>query len=180
MGSGTYTFSTPKKGNYDHLIEIKAAGYIDRSLRCTNASPCNSTQYLPLTPDPVYTSTTQSDWLNKDITLNVKQGRTEEEAWKIIVITILDKFDVLDANDGKSGYLRTSWVGTNFSNNTIRVRLIVKLSTTDPLVYKFKFVSEESGMYGTSFNADNLFRPYERIQKKYDGFLDELMTKLRN
>ncbi len=26
MGSGTYTFSTPKKGNYDHLIEIKAAG----------------------------------------------------------------------------------------------------------------------------------------------------------
>jgi len=180
MGSGTYTFSTPKKGSYDHLIEIKAPGYIDRSLRCTNASPCNSTQYLPLTPDPVYTSTTQSDWLNKDITLNVKQGRTEEEAWKIIVITILDKFDVLDANDGKSGYLRTSWVGTNFSNNTIRVRLIVKLSTTDPLVYKFKFVSEESGMYGTSFNADNLFRPYERIQKKYDGFLDELMTKLRN
>ena len=180
VGTKSYVLKVPKKGgNTPYSVEVNAPGFLSQSFSVTPNSMKNPYP-IELFPDPLYNSTTQSDILNKDNTLNVKSGRTKEEAWKIVVATILDRFDVLEVNDERSGYLRTSWVGTTFSSNTIRVRVIVKLSTEDPLVYKFKFISEESGKGGTAFSADELYQPYNRMQKKYDGFLDELMTKLRN
>lgn len=179
VGVGAYTLNVPKRGA-TFTIEVNAPGYLSQTRFYASGGSFSKTAYFQLQPDPLYTSTTQSDILNRDNTLNTKSGRTKEEAWKIIVSTVLDKFDVLEVNDERSGYLRTSWVGTNFSSNTIRVRVIVKLHTEDPLVYKIKFISEESGKNGTAFNADELYKPYNRMQKKYDGFMDELMTKLRN
>ena len=180
VGSKSYILTIPKKGGgIQYNLEVSAPGFLSQSFSVTGNTMQNPFK-IELNPDPLFTSTTQSDILNKDNTLNVKAGRTKEDAWKTIVSTILDKFDVLEVNDEKSGYLRTSWVGTTFSTNTIRVRVVVKLSNEDPLVYKFKFISEESEKGGTPFNADELYQPYNRMQKKYDGFLDELMTKLRN
>jgi hypothetical protein len=66
------------------------------------------------------------------------------------------------------------------SNNTIRTRVIVKQSSDDPIAYKIKFVSEESGKAGTPFGADELYRPFPRILKQYDGMIEELSTKLAN
>jgi hypothetical protein len=99
-----------------------------------------------------------------------------------VVQTVLGKFDVLESSDEKAGYLRTAWVGVVFaaSNNTIRTRVIVKLASDDPLAYKIKFVSEESGKAGTPFSADELYRPFPRILKQYDGMVDELTTRLAN
>lgn len=96
------------------------------------------------------------------------------------VTTILSKFDVLENNDEKLGYLRTSWVGVTFKTNTVRMRVIIKQSSEDPLSYKIKFVSEYSGRAGTAFNADEQYRSFDRILKKYDGFLEEMSTKLKN
>jgi len=87
---------------------------------------------------------------------------------------------VLENSDEKAGYLRTSWVGMSFKSNTIRIRFIVKQSSDAPLVYRVKFVSEASGKSATPYNADEQYRPFNRILKKYDGFLDELTTKLKN
>ena len=69
--------------------------------------------------------------------------------------TVLGKFDVLEMNDEKSGYLRTAWVG------------------------KIKFISEASDSPRTPHTADEQFDPIGRILKTYDGFLDELITKLK-
>ena len=112
--------------------------------------------------------------------LNVKPDRTKDEAWKIIVATILGKFDVLEMNDEKSGYLRTAWVGKNFAANTVRMRVNVKQATDAPLTYKIKFISEASGSPRTPYSADEQFDAIGRILKTYDGFLDELITKLKN
>ena len=60
------------------------------------------------------------------------------------------------------------------------MRVIIKLSTDDPLSYKIKFISEYSGKSGSAFNADEQYHPFNRILKKYDGFLEELSTKLKN
>ena len=60
------------------------------------------------------------------------------------------------------------------------MRVIVKMSTESPLSYKIKFVSENSGRSGTPFSADEQFAAFGRILKTYDGFLDEITTKLKN
>ena len=181
MGSGNLQVSVP----YGECItvEVKEDGYIpevrDYCKKKGLGLPPKS-DYFKLQVDESYTSTIQSDIANKELVLNVKPGRTKEEAWKIIVSTILGKFDVLEMNDEKSGYLRTSWVGKIFKANTVRMRVIIKQSTDEPLSYKIKFISEYSGRSGTPFSADEQFAAFERILKTYDGFLDEITTKLKN
>ena len=181
MGSGNLQVSVPFGECV--TVEVKEDGYIpeirDYCKKKGQGAPPKS-DYFKLQVDESYTSTIQSDIANKELVLNVKQDRTKEEAWKIIVSTILGKFDVLEMNDEKSGYLRTSWVGKIFKANTVRMRVIIKQSTDDPLSYKIKFISEYSGRSGTPFSADEQFAAFERILKTYDGFLDEITTKLKN
>lgn len=181
MGAGQLIVTVP--GNECVTVQIVEEGYIQETRtyckkRGVSAPP--KTDYFQLQPDESYTSSLQSDIANNEIVLNVKNDRTKSEAWKIIVTTILSKFDVLENNDEKLGYLRTSWVGATFKANTVRMRVIIKQSSEDPLAYKIKFVSENSGRSGTAFSADEQFRSFDRILKKYDGFLEELSTKLKN
>jgi PEGA domain len=182
-GTGSVTVTVPK--NDCVRVEVKLEGYIQETRTyCSKkgmSNPPNS-DYIQLQPDESYTSSIQSDVANNEILLSVKRGKSREEAWKLIVATVLSKFDVLENNDEKSGYLRTAWVGQTFlkGNNTIRTRVIIKLSSEDPLAFKIKFISEESRRAGTPFSADEQYSPFGRILKKYDGFIDELTTKLAN
>lgn len=181
MGSGKLIVTIPSKECV--TVEIKEEGFIGEVrtyCRKKGVSDPPKSDYFQLQPDESYTSSLQSDIANNEIVLNVKPGRTKDEAWRIVVATVLGKFDVLENNDEKSGYLRTSWVGTTFKTNTVRMRVIVKMANEDPLSYKIKFISENSGRSGTAFNADEQYHPFNRILKKYDGFLEELSTKLKN
>jgi len=181
MGAGQLIVTVPS--NECVTVEIKEEGFIPEIrtyCKKRGVSPPPKTDYFQLQPDESYTSSLQSDIANNEIVLNVKTGRDKTEAWKIIVTTILSKFDVLENNDEKLGYLRTSWVGVTFKTNTVRMRVIVKQANEDPLSYKIKFVSEYSGRAGTAFNADEQYRSFDRILKKYDGFLEEMSTKLKN
>lgn len=181
MGSGSLPVSVPSGECV--TVEIKEDGFIpeirDYCKKKGISMPPKS-DYFKLIPDESYTSSVQSDIANNEILLNVKDGRSKEDAWKTIVSSILGKFDVLEMNDEKSGYLRTSWIGVTFKANTVRMRVIVKMSSENPLAFKIKFVSEMSGRAGTPFSADEQYQPFGRILKKYDGFLEELMTKLKN
>lgn len=182
-GTGSVVVTVPK---HDCVkVEVKLEGYIQETRTYCDkkgmSAPPNS-DYIQLQADESYTSSIQSDVANNEILLSVKKGKSREDAWKLIVQTVLSKFDVLENNDEKSGYLRTAWVGQTFlrGNNTIRTRVIIKLSSEDPLAFKIKFISEESRRAGTSFSADEQYAPFGRILKKYDGFIDELTTKLAN
>lgn len=181
MGAGQLVVTVPSKECV--TVEIREEGYIPEVrtyCKKRGVSPPPKSDYFQLQPDESYTSSIQSDIANNEILLNVKTGRTKEEAWKTIVSTVLGRFDILENNDEKSGYLRTSWIGQTFKTNTVRMRVIIKLSSEDPLAYKIKFISEYSGRAGTPFNADEQFHPFNRILKKYDGFLEEMTTKLKN
>lgn len=181
MGAGALSVTVPKDECV--TVEIKEEGYLPTTrnyCKRKGVSAPPKSDYLKLDVDESYTSSVQVDNANIDISLGVKRDRIKEDAWKVIVSTILGKFDVLEMNDEKAGYLRTSWIGVNFKGNTVRMRVIVKQASEEPLSYKIKFVSEHSGKSGTAFNADEQYQPFGRVLKKYDGFLDELMTKLKN
>lgn len=168
-------------------VEVRLEGYVEQSFTWCNkpgtagAIPPKS-QYVKLTEDATYTSSVLSDIANTDIVLTAKKGRSQEDAWKSVLQTVLGKFDALENNDEKAGYLRTAWVGVVFAsgNNTVRSRVVVKQISDDPITYKFKLVSEQSGAAGTPFGADELYRPFPRILKQYDGMIEELTAKLSN
>lgn len=181
MGTGKIEIKISK--NDCITVEVKQEGYIGESRTyCVKKGMADppSTDYIQLQEDESYTSSIESNIANTEIQINVNAGRSREDAWKQVIGTVLDKFDVLENSDEKAGYIRTSWVGMSFKANTVRIRLIVKQASEKPLVYKVKFVSEASGRSSTPYNADEQFRPYNRILKKYDGFLDELITRLKN
>jgi hypothetical protein len=181
MGTGKVEIKIAK--NDCVTVEVKQEGFIGESRTyCVKKGMADppSTDYIQLPEDESYTSSIESNIANTEIQVNVNANKSREDAWKQVVSTVLDKFDVLENSDEKAGYLRTSWVGMSFKANTVRIRFIVKQSSEKPLVYKVKFVSEASGRSSTAYNADEQFRPYNRILKKYDGFLDELVTRLKN
>ena len=164
-------------------VEVKMEGYVQETRTyCDKKGVTDppSSDYIQLQEDESYTSSIESNIANTEVQINVKSSKSKEEAWKEILNTVLGKFDVLENSDEKAGYLRTSWVGMSFRSNTIRIRFIVKQSSDAPLSYRVKFVSEASGKSGTPYNADEQYKPFNRILKKYDGFLDELMTRLKN
>ena len=164
-------------------VEVKLEGYIQETRTYCDKKGVTeppSSDYVQLQEDESYTSSIESNIANTEIQINVNRAKSKEDAWKDIIGVVLEKFDVLENSDEKAGYLRTSWVGMSFKSNTIRIRFIVKQSSESPLVYRVKFVSEASGRSATPYNADEQYRPFNRILKKYDGFLDELTTKLKN
>ena len=182
-GTGKVVVTVPKGSCV--TVEVRLEGYIQETRNfCYQAGMTRppKSEYVKLQPDESYTSSVQSNIANNEILLSVNKGKSREDAWKTVVQTVLTKFDVLESNDEKAGYLRTAWVGAVFpaSNNTIRTRVIVKLASDDPLAYKIKFISEESGKAATPFGADELYRPFPRILKQYDGMIEELSTRLAN
>jgi hypothetical protein len=181
MGTGKVVVKVAK--NACVTVEVKMEGFIQETRTYCDRKGITdppSSDYVQLQEDESYTSSIESNIANTEVQINVNPSKTKEEAWKEIVSVVLEKFDVLENSDEKSGYLRTSWVGMSFKSNTIRIRFIVKQSSESPLVYRAKFVSEASGKSATAYNADEQYRPFNRILKKYDGFLDELTTKLKN
>jgi len=164
-------------------VEVKLDGFLPETrFYCDKKGMSDppSSEYVQLKEDESFTASLASDFANNEVQLNVNPAKTKEDAWKIIVATVLEKFDVLENSDEKSGYLRTSWVGTSVKTNTIRTRFIVKLSSESPLTFRVKFVSEQSGRPSTPYSADEQYKPFNRIVKQYDGFVDELITKLKN
>jgi hypothetical protein len=179
IGSGTIQLEVLY--NECITVAVKEEGYITETrtyCKKNGQGQPPKSDYFKLQPDDSYTASIQSDIANNEIVLNIKQGRSKEEAWKIIVASISAKFAILERNDEKAGYLRTSWIGVNFSANTVRTRLIIKRSADEKLSYKVKFVSEYSGKAGTSFSADEEFTAFNRILKKYEGLVEEMTKKL--
>ena len=181
MGSGSLEVTIPS--NQCVTVQVTEDGFLSEErtyCKKRGVTPPPKNDYIQLDVDDSYTSSIQSEFANIDITLGIKKDRTRDEAWRIIVSTILGRFDILEMNDEKSGYLRTNWIGVTYKRNTVRMRVIVKQTGDEPLQYKMKFITEISGRSGTPFTADEQFAPFGRILKKYDGFLEEMQTKLKN
>ncbi len=181
MGTGKVQVSVPK--NECLTIEIKLEGYISETRTFCNKKGSKEppkNEYIQMQTDEVITSSMPVDDANNETRIWVKTTKTREEAWKQVLSIVLSKFDVVESNDEKAGYLRTAWAGTPFKNNTLRVRLIIKQVTDDPLVYIIKLTTEESGKPGTPYNADEQYRPFKRLLKRYDGFIEEMTARLQN
>lgn len=160
-------------------IKIQKVGFLTETITFCNKSnyaPPPRTYYVEMKKDDAYDATEASDMANIDI--EIKTNKPEADAWKLISQIITSYFDVIEVTDRNTGYLRTSWVIQTFKQNTIRTRMIVKLGGSDPLSYKVKLISEQSGMPQTSVKSDELFKEWDRVLRKYKEIINEIQTRL--
>jgi len=160
-------------------LKIEKVGFLTEHITFCykpNIAPPPKTYYVEMKKDDAYDATEATDMANIDI--EIKTNKPELEAWKLISQIITSYFDVIEVTDRETGYLRTSWVVQTFKQNTIRTRIIVKLGSSDPLTYKVKLVSEQSGQPQTSVKSDELFKEWDRILRKYKEVVNEIQTRL--
>lgn len=177
MGNGQVDIVVLK--NSCVTVNVQKVGYLVEVVTFCNkkSSPTPpKTHYVKMTRDDAYDASIQTDIANVDIRLKAVQD--EQQTWKRISQIVMSYFDVIEVTDRETGYLRTSWIVQSFNQNTVRTRVIVKLGSTNPLVYKVKLVSESSGRPGTSVKSDELFKEWDRVLRKYQGVIDELQNRL--
>ncbi len=179
MGTGRVSVLVPK--NSCVTVEAKKVGYLTYKIsfcnKKTSATP-PKTYYIEMERDDAYDASFQTDIANVDIEVKTN-GKSEEEAWKLLSQIILSYFDVIEVTDRETGYLRTAWALKSFKQNTVRTRVIVKLARSHPLEYKVKLVSEASGHPGTSVKSDELFKEWDRVLRKYEGLISEIQSRFK-
>jgi hypothetical protein len=161
-------------------IKIMKTGFLTESLSfCDkkNAAVIPKTLYVELKRDDSYDASLKIDFANNDI--DVHTSKPEADAWRLMNQIITSQFDVIEITDKETGYLRTSWAVQSFKANTVRTRIIVKLGASDPLFYKVKLVSEQSGEPGTSPKSDEKFQEWDRVLRKYGTVINELQNRLK-
>lgn len=161
-------------------VKIVKTGFLTENLSfCDkkNAAVIPKTLYVEMKRDDSYDASLKIDFANNDI--DVHTSKPEADAWRLLNQIITSQFDVIEITDKETGYLRTSWAVQTFKANTVRTRIIVKLGATDPLYYKVKLVSEQSGESGTSPKSDEKFQEWDRVLRKYGNVITELQNRLK-
>lgn len=128
--------------------------------------------------DDAFDASVLTDIANVDIEVKVSE-MDKDKAWKLINQIVLNYIDVIEMTDKETGYLRTAWSLQTFQQNTIRTRMIVKESSSNPLVFKVKLVSEESGNTMTSVKDDHLFKEWDRVLRSYTNAFSEFQARVK-
>jgi len=161
-------------------VIVKATGYFTEKITFCNKKGMTKppkTYYLEMYKDDSFEASVQTDIANVNIELKSSLGKTK--TWKLINQIVLNYIDVIEMTDKETGYLRTSWSLKTFKHNTIRTRVIVKQSSTSPLIFKVKLVSETSGKARTSVKSDEYFKEWDRVLRTYSNIISELQARIK-
>ena len=134
--------------------------------------------FFDMKKDDSEEASVKADQANIDFEIEVNPDLSQIDAWKLVTQIVTDYFDAIEVSDKETSYLRTSWNIQSFAQNTVRTRLIIKLSKSNPLTYKVKLNSEFSGNSGTSVKADEQFKEWDRILRKYRNVISDFSTRL--
>ncbi len=181
LGSGQTPVVNVKK---DECVSVKMqkTGFLTESfLYCYNGTNLfgePKTKYVKLNDDDAYTASIVTDYANKDFEVVVSKNFTEAEAWKIVSQIVTGYFDNLEMADKATGYMKTSWQSKSFTKKAIRTRIIVKQSSSMPLKYKIKIISEYSDDPNQSVKDDDKYKKWDRVLRAYEDLITEFQTRL--
>lgn len=179
VGTGSYKLSLEKKDCYK--IKVEKPGFLKyESTVCgKKAGPePPSSVYFEMKKDDAEEASVKTDQANVDFQVEVNPDLNITDAWKLTTQIVTDYFDAIEVSDKETSYLRTAWSVQSFQQNTIRTRLIIKLSKSEPLTFKIKLNSESSGVVGSSVKADEQFRDWDRILRKYKNVISDFSNRL--
>tara|TARA_Y100000588_G_C14135234_1_gene873493 strand:+ start:36 stop:731 length:696 start_codon:yes stop_codon:yes gene_type:complete len=179
IGKGSARVIVPK----DDCVTVtaKKIGYLKEQIEFCHqkgmAKP-PKTHYFEMKNDDAFDASLQTDIANVDIEIPVN-SLSRDKAWKLINQIVLNYIDVIEMTDKETGYLRTAWSLQTFKQNTIRTRIIVKESSINPLAFKVKLISEESGEAMTSVKSDHLYKEWDRVLRSYNNTISEFQARIK-
>jgi hypothetical protein len=179
VGKGSTEVLVPKDACV--TVIVKKNGYLEERIEFCNKKGMTAppkTYYIEMKADDSYDASIQTDIANIDIAIPIND-MDKDTAWKLINQIVLNYIDVIEMTDKETGYLRTAWSLKAFMQNTIRTRLIIKESSSDPLVFKVKLISEESSLPLTSVKSDELYKEWDRVLRSYSDIISELQARLK-
>ena len=181
LGTGRLKVKVPSKGCVN--VKIEKPGFLKyEQVYCDKKGTTEppKKQFFDMKTDDAEAASVKTDQANVDFSILVNPKLDQTEAWKLASQIVTDYFDAIEVADKETSYLRTAWSVQTFQQNTIRTRLIIKLANSNPLTYKVKLVSESSGVNGTSVKADEVFREWDRVLRKYQNVISDFSTRLGN
>jgi hypothetical protein len=181
LGAGNIKIKVPKNTCVD--VKIEKAGFLKYEQTFCNKkgmADLPKKQFFDMKRDDAEQASIKTDQANIDFSVEVNKKQDVTETWKLVNQIVTDYFDAIEVSDKETSYLRTSWSIQSFMQNTIRTRLIIKLSKSTPLTFKIKLVSEYSGYPQTSVKADELFHEWDRVLRKYQNVISDFNTRLGN
>jgi len=181
LGTGNAKIKVPKNSCVN--VKVQKSGYLRYEQTFCNkkgmAEPPKK-QFFDMKKDDAEEASIKTDQANIDFSIEINKSQDVSEVWKRANQIVTDYFDAIEVADKETSYLRTSWSIQSFQQNTIRTRLIIKLSKSEPLTYKVKLVSEFSGAPLTSVKADEQFHDWDRVLRKYQNVISDFTTRLGN
>jgi hypothetical protein len=181
LGTGFFKVKVPKDACTN--VKIQKAGFLSYEQTYCNKkgqSAPPKKQFFDMAKDDALEASIKSDQSNIDFSIVVNSNLTPSDAWKLASQIVTDYFDVIEVADKETSYLRTAWNVQTFMQNTIRTRVFIKLGNSSPLTYKVKIVSEFSGQPNTSAKADEQFREWDRLLRKYQNVISDFSNRLGN
>lgn len=179
LGSGILQVKVPKDACIN--VKIEKPGFLKyEQVYCNKKgmTPPPKKQYFDMKRDDAVEASVKTDQANVDFAVEINPKFDQTNAWKLATQIVTDYFDAIEVADKETSYMRTAWSIQTFQQNTIRTRFIIKLGNSDPLTYKVKLVSEASGVNGTSVKADELFREWDRVLRRYQNIISDFATRL--
>ena len=181
LGTGTLKIKVPKNSCVN--VKIQKAGFLRYEQTYCNKKGMTEApkkQFFDMKRDDAEEASVKTDQANIDFSIEISKKLDVTDVWKRANQIVTDYFDAIEVADKETSYLRTAWSIQSFQQNTIRTRLIIKLSKSDPLTYKVKLVSEYSGAPLTSVKADEQFHDWDRTLRKYQNVISDFATRLGN
>ncbi len=160
-------------------VKAEKVGFLTQTVTFCNrktAAKLPKSYYIEMVRDDSYDASIQLDIANVD--MEVRTQKSYDDAWRLLNQIVVGYIDAIEITDKETGYIRTSWEVQSFSQATIRTRIIVKLGSDDPLSFKVKLVSEISNSPMTSVKADEMFKEWDRVLRKYANLMSEVQSRL--
>jgi hypothetical protein len=179
LGTGSLKVRIPNQTCV--VVRIQKQGFLTSEQTYCNKKGMTRpprSQFFILKKDDAIEASIKADQANIDFSIKVNEKYSNKDAWKILTQVITDYFDAIELSDQETSYLRTAWTVQNYTQNTIRSRAIIKLGNSSPYTIKIKLVSEYSGEAGTSSKADEKFREWDRVLRRYENLIGDLQTRL--
>lgn len=165
----------PKYSNIS--VKVEKVGFVTETRKYENngINIIPKSDFITLMKDEAYENSFVTNLANQDI--DIRPARNQEDSWVLLSRLVTSTFDVIAITDKSTGYMATAWSAKTFNSGVVRTRLIVKTSSTSPLEYKAKLVSEIAPP-GVGVNSDESFRKWDRVLRTFENVIPDLQTRL--
>ena len=160
-----------------HVVQATLASYLPAEVLVTreDLNRARGMLKIPLERDTAWAETTTSQATNRWLRVQVNSAYTLEDMWRRVVDIVSSRYSIIEQLDADSGYIRSATETRRFQRAgeqfLVRTQVVGTISSSDPLVYRIKIISESSDGLGA-------WVPYDRIFKDDAQLIEEFQNRL--